>query len=249
MIHEITVMKPYEAFNWLRYTISEKGDVVESRGKKFKEIIQVFVEILKPEYCTIPIESYNEDFIIQETQDILTGKPVSAIHSEEMLEYTMGDPKAKFFYGEEVREALSSWSLDKIQRLFEDDINTRKAVLDLGNRFSKKHIPCFTFAHFMIRENKLNCTVETRSTDLAFGFPYDVFLFSTVQRILLRRLKKIKLDLTLGTLCYKSISMHYYVNESNEPLKDLKYKTPLHSESFVSHEFIEKLDKLSTFRD
>ena len=178
----------------------------------------------------------------------MTGKPVSAIHSEEMLKYTMGDPKAKFFYGEEVREALAPWSLDKLQKLFEDDINTRKAVLDLGNRYPKEHIPCFTFAHFMIRNNRLNCTVETRSTDLAFGFPYDVFLFSTVQRILLRRLRELKLDLTLGTLCYKSISMHYYVNELNEPLKKLDYNVSDHSGLFISNDFIKKLDKSSIFR-
>jgi len=249
MIHEITVLRPYEAFNWLRHTISEKGTIVESRGTRFKEVVQVFVEILRPEYCRIPINSYNEDFITQETEDILTEKPVSVIHSEEMLEYTMGDPKAKFFYGKEVREALAPWSLDKLQKLFEDDLNTRKAVLDLGNRFPKEHIPCFTFAHFMIRENKLNCTVETRSTDLAFGFPYDIFLFSIVQRIILRRLKKIRLELTLGTLCYKSISMHYYVNELDEPLKDLTCKLSSHSELFIPHESIEKLDNLSVFRN
>ena len=248
MIHEITVLRPYEAFNWLRYTISEKGNIIESRGTRFKEVVQVFVEILRPEYCRIPIDSYNEDFITQEVADILTEKPVSAIHSEEMLKYTMGDPKAKFFYGGEVREALAPWSLDKLQRLFEDDINTRKAVLDLGNRYPREHVPCFTFAHFMIRNNRLNCTVETRSTDLVFGFPYDIFLFSTVQRILLERLKELKSDLTLGTLCYKSISMHYYVNASNEPLKNLDYEVPNHSELYISNSYIENINNLSVFR-
>jgi len=246
MIFETTVQYPYHAFNWIKQIISEDGRIIETRGKKTKELLQVFVEILSPQYARIPIDNYKDTFILQEVKDILTENSVTAIHSEEMLEYTMGSPTAKFFFGEEVREALSNNSLERIQNLFVEDIHTRKAVLDLGNRNPEEHIPCLTFAHFIIRQNRFYCTVETRSTDLVFGFPYDIFLFSTVQRILLNRLNRKYPKLKLGSLCYKSISMHYYLGSDETPLKNLKCSPTSSTETLVTDEYIKELDKYIT---
>ena len=85
MIFETTVPHPYQAFNWIKQIISEDGHIIETRGKKTKELLQVFVEILSPQYARIPIDSYKDTFILQEVKDILTENSVSAIHSEEML--------------------------------------------------------------------------------------------------------------------------------------------------------------------
>ena len=210
------------AFEWIRDTIYSKGYIHESRGKTTKELMHVMVEITSPELSIIPIVSYNWDFISQEVRDIMTENQVSAIHSKEMLEYTMGSADAKFFFGAEVREALSPWSLDAIYELFKQDKDTRKAVLDLGNRKPEEHIPCLSFSHLVIRDNKLHCTLETRSTDLAFGYPYDTVLFTVMQRYMLHRLQEIYPELELGSFFYKSICMHYYLNDDNKPLKDLE---------------------------
>jgi len=211
-----------EAFQWIREEINNKGYIHESRGKRTKELMHVMVEIEDPTLSIVPLASYNWDFISQEVRDIMTENEVSAIHSKEMLEYTMGSADAKFFFGAEVREALSPWSLDAIIELFKEDKNTRKAVLDLGNRKPEEHIPCLSFSHLLIRDNKLHCTLETRSTDLAFGYPYDTVLFTVMQRYMLHRLQEIYPELELGSFFYKSICMHYYLkDDTDSPLKDL----------------------------
>jgi len=214
-----------EAFEWMRDAVKTRGYVHESRGKRTKELMHVMVEIKRPDMSVVCIPSFKWDFISQEVRDIMTENDVSAIHSKEMLEYTMGSPDAKFFFGAEVREALSPWSLDAIFELFKQDKDTRKAVLDLGNRKPEEHIPCLSFAHLVIRDNKLHCTLETRSTDLAFGYPYDTVLFTVMQRYMLHRLQEIYPELKLGSFFYKSICMHYYLKNNDTPLKDLNLTT------------------------
>jgi len=124
----------------------------------------------------------------------------------------MGNSADPMFFGNELRQALSRWSLYKIKERFIKDKNTRKAVLSLGNRRNHKHTPCMIYAHFIIRDNKFFMTAETRGTAVSMGFVNDVFVLTLVQEIIYGWLLETYPDLQLGTFLYKTVSLHEYVN-------------------------------------
>lgn len=206
-----------EAYTTLAKEIDEKGEIIVSRGEPTKEILNAAVLIKNPRDRIINIENFKPQFILQEAFDVLNENPIRVIHSREMLEKTMGNSKNNLFFGNEMRQAFSRWSLEKIFKLFEKDKNTRKAVLDLGNRRPVVHYPCMIYAHFIIRDNKFHMTAETRGTAISMGFTNDVFFFTLVQEILHGWIQEIYPEVELGTFMYKTISCHYYCDEDGKP--------------------------------
>jgi len=201
-----------EAYKKLTSLIELHGTVIQSRNELTKEVLNVAVEIENPRDRIINIEKFNLPFILQEAFDILNTNPPRVIHSKEMLQKTMGNSGDPMFFGNELRQALSRWSLNKIYQRFLKDKNTRKAVLDLGNRRNTKHTPCMLFAHFIIRDNKFYMTAETRGTAASMGFINDVFLLTLVQELIYGWLKPHYPELELGSFMYKTISLHEYIN-------------------------------------
>lgn len=202
-----------EAYKTLAHLLNTEGHVIESRNELTKEVLNVSVEIENPKHRIIPISQFKLPFILQETFDILNSNDPRVIHSREMLEKTMGNSNDPMFFGNELRQAFSRWSFKKIVDRFVKDKNTRKAILDLGNRRNTKHTPCMIYAHFIIRDNKLYMTAETRGTAVSMGFINDVFFLTLMQEILLGLIKEHYPEVEMGTFLYKTVSLHMYVKE------------------------------------
>lgn len=200
--------------------INREGDFIESRNEATVEVMNVAVEIENPRDRVINISNFRLPFILQETFDILNSNQPRIIHSKEMLQKTMGNSTDPMFFGNELRQALSRWSLYKIKERFVKDKNTRKAVLSLGNRRNHKHTPCMIYAHFIIRDNKFYMTAETRGTAVSMGFVNDVFVLTLVQEIIYGWLLEVYPDLELGSFLYKTVSLHEYVNVVKSVEKD-----------------------------
>lgn len=211
-----------DAYKQLAEAIDKHGQLISSRNELTKEILNVSVEILDPRHRIIPIPQFKLPFILQETFDILNSNDPRVIHSKEMLEKTMGNSSDPMFFGNELRQAFSRWSLKKLVERFVKDKNTRKAILDLGNRRNGKHTPCMIFAHFIIRDNKLYMTAETRGTALSMGFTNDIFFLTLMQEIVLGLINEHYPEVEMGTFLYKTISLHEYVN-SVDPEGECSY--------------------------
>jgi thymidylate synthase len=201
-----------DAYSKLVALINKEGDFIESRNEATVEVMNVAVEIENPRDRIINISNFRLPFILQETFDILNSNQPRIIHSKQMLEKTMGNSTDPMFFGNELRQALSRWSLYKIKERFVKDKNTRKAVLSLGNRRNHKHTPCMIYAHFIIRDNKFFMTAETRGTAVSMGFVNDVFVLTLVQEIIYGWLLEVYPDLELGSFLYKTVSLHEYVD-------------------------------------
>jgi thymidylate synthase len=201
-----------DAYSKLIALINKEGDFIESRNEATVEVMNVAVEIENPRDRIINISNFRLPFILQETFDILNSNQPRIIHSKEMLQKTMGNSTDPMFFGNELRQALSRWSLYKIKERFVKDKNTRKAVLSLGNRRNHKHTPCMIYAHFIIRDNKFFMTAETRGTAVSMGFVNDVFVLTLVQEIIYGWLLEVYPDLELGSFLYKTVSLHEYVD-------------------------------------
>ena len=72
------------------------------------------------------------------------------------------------------------------------------------------------YAHFIIRDDKLYMTAETRGTAVSMGFINDIFFLTLMQEILLGWIQEYYPEVEMGTFLYKTVSLHTYVNEIQE---------------------------------
>ena len=220
-----------DAYRQLTDALNKDGVPMMTRDEMTLELLNVAVEIENPLDRIIPIDQFNHTFILQETYDILNSNDPRVIHSKQMLEKTMGNSEDPMFFGNELRQAFSRWSFKKILERFIKDKNTRKAVLSLGNRRNTKHTPCMIYSHFIIRDNKLYMTAETRGTAVSMGFINDIYFLTLMQEILLGWIKEYYPEVEMGTFLYKTVSLHTYVDVDMEKAGTNKY-VPVWNQEF-----------------
>ena len=96
-----------------------------------------------------------------------------------------------------------------------NDIDTRQAVATIWrpNPRASKDIPCTISVQWLIRNNKIYCVDNMRSSDIWLGVPYDVFNFTMLTGYLMLLLRERGLDdLELGYLYLNAGSRHLYEN-------------------------------------
>ena len=89
-----------------------------------------------------------------------------------------------------------------------EDPNTRQAVASIWTPVPhpSKDIPCTLTMQFLIRDEKLHCIVNMRSSDIWLGLPYDVFTFSMLTNFVGISFS----HLELGSLTMNLGSSHLY---------------------------------------
>jgi len=75
-------------------------------------------------------------------------------------------------------------------------------------------IPCTVSIQFLIRNKRLHCVVNMRSNDVWLGMPYDVFCFTSIQRLLAG-----ELGIIPGSYTHVVGSMHLY-DKNNKAAHD-----------------------------
>lgn len=105
--------------------------------------------------------------------------------------------------------------IEKVIEILETDPLSRRAKINLNvpNPNVKETLdePCTMSLHFMIRKNKLDCTVVMRSNDVWFGFPYDVAFFTTLQKYIAKRL-----GVGYGWYTHFAVSFHMYDRDAEK---------------------------------
>lgn len=103
--------------------------------------------------------------------------------------------------------------LEAVIHLLKEKPNTRQAIMtcwDSGDLLhaiigDHKDLPCTVSLKFYVRNGKLHLIADMRSNDAWLGLPYDVFCFTTLQRIVAAECK-----LQLGTYIHQAGSEHIY---------------------------------------
>lgn len=89
------------------------------------------------------------------------------------------------------------------------DRDSRRAVIHIrtpdDSYHAKLDVPCTLTLQYFIRDNKLHCVANMRSTDLIFGLSYDVPAFTFFQELL-----ALELGVELGSYKHISNSLHIY---------------------------------------
>lgn len=100
---------------------------------------------------------------------------------------------------------VSQWN--HVVDTLKEDRDSRQAIISIYDvpKGKTKDVPCTLTFQFLFRNNRLNMTVNMRSSDVWLGLPYDQFNFSMLLNIL-----AYQLDMRVGSLTMNLGSSHLY---------------------------------------
>lgn len=125
------------------------------------------------------------------------------------------------------------------------DIDTRQAVATIWrpNPRASKDIPCTISVQWLIRNNKIYCIDNMRSSDIWLGVPYDVFNFTMLTGYLMLLLRERGLNnLELGYLYLNTGSRHLYENNFESAIDVLNKPFARSYREFDPYEFDSPLE-------
>lgn len=112
--------------------------------------------------------------------------------------------------------------LDMVIDLLRKNPNTRQAVLtmwDAGDLVAAHQggcndIPCTVSIQFLLRDQLLHAVTYMRSNDVWLGLPYDIFTFTTLQRLI-----ALSLNVETGSYTHNVGSLHLYDRNRDKALE------------------------------
>ncbi len=109
------------------------------------------------------------------------------------------------------------YQLPKLLILLTKDKHSRQACANIwrGHELDLKHKSCNVFLQFIIRDNKLNLIVISRSSDLLTGLIIDSFHWQALLISFYYELKNTYTDLDIGSVIYKITSLHVYAVDAD----------------------------------
>ena len=191
-----------------------EGLEVKPRGLLTYEILSNKTVVdMKRSILTIPHRKLNYRFMFGEAWWILSGSNrVSDItqYLKNIGNYSDDGLTFRGAYGPKIIDQL-----DYVISQLSYDKSSRQAVLNIWkeNPRNTKDYPCTLNMQWVIRDKKLHCITNMRSSDVWFGWNYDVFNFSMISLYVLIALKtKYNMDISLGDLHLSAGSQHLYSN-------------------------------------
>lgn len=102
---------------------------------------------------------------------------------------------------------------------------SRKAFINIGHpaTINTKDTTCTLSLQFLLRNQRLDLIVTSRSVDISTGYPYDLAYFSIVQQIVVAVYNTLTLDkIFIGKYHHNIGSLHYYTDRQDELEKSLQ---------------------------
>lgn len=119
-----------------------------------------------------------------------------------------------------VAEPIFRTPVEWAEMCLREDKDTRQAVVkfSLPEHFWKgnKDFTCTLHGIFMIRNDKLNFTVNMRSNDMTLGLVYDLPWFISLMYRMKDRLKDVYPDLQIGTYTHYVHNIHVYDRDEDK---------------------------------
>lgn len=197
------------AWNYLLTAILEIGDLRSPRGMVTKEIRNMTLQVDDglDNIINCRMRNLNYKFMIAEWLWILSA-------SEELNLLTEYNSKmAKFSDdGLILNGAYGPRLMPQIPYIIETlkKLDSRQAVSTIWTPIpaESKDVPCTISLQWLIRDNKLHCTINMRSSDAWLGIPYDFFNFSQVSNCIAGLL-----EISLGSITMNLCSSHLYESD------------------------------------
>ncbi len=190
----------------LRY-IRDNGMTVKPRGIETVEVSPTVFQLVNPEYgmLTIPERGANYYFMLMECVWMLLGSDdthIIGFFNKNISQFSDDGITMSGAYGPKI-----VGQIEYVINTLEKDPDSRQALMTIWreNPGPSKDIPCTIMFHFLVRDGCLNMIIYMRSNDLWLGTPYDVFNFTTIQKLLASRL-----NLKVGVYTHVAGSLHLY---------------------------------------
>lgn len=231
---------------WL-YTleqIMDYGSQVDPRGQSTYEIMDYHInfDMSKP-VLSVSERGLGYKFMVAEAAWIMSGdNRVITIQPYSKMIKEFSDDGLYYFgaYGPKYLQQLPY-----IMRALTADEYTRQAVMTVWREspMPSKDIPCTIALQWTIRDNRINCHVRMRSSDVWLGVPYDWFNFAMLTGHLMLSLREQNpsrwKNLKLGKLYWSAASQHLYYRNfqaANKIVNTLLGIRPYHP--FNPYEFL-----------
>jgi thymidylate synthase len=195
--------------------IMTNGKTIKPRGLECKEIEDLQLQV-DPDYpfMTFKHRKYDVDYFKKEMMWKLgANKYDTSIQNHAKLwkeiinpDGTYNSNYGQFFFG----PGHNIW--DVVTELIRDP-DSRKAVIPMLNvSHMAPHVidtVCTESVGFKIRDNKLNCSVHMRSSDVIFGLGTDIPTFAFLYRLVLGLLRSNR-SIIKGKITITAMSSHIY---------------------------------------
>lgn len=204
-----------EAYLKLLKMLLDHGTEVSPRGFATKEILNTCVIVGDAHQAHVRGTSRKPNLKITATEvtHLLAG-----ISSLAQLDLASGGRFSQFADDGRLRGAYGprSWQqLSRVERLLLRDPSTRQAVSTVwnGGELSRPYrdVPCTTTQQFFLRDGRLILRVTMRSNDAWLGVPYDIEMYSFIQREMAA-----SLGVETGYYVHVAGSSHFYTRDEDK---------------------------------
>jgi len=214
-MHAVKAKNLEEAFYLGMKLTKEYGQEINVNGSKTIEVTNVSFEIKDPSDLNIkiPERKFNKNYAFAEWLWYLsTARNVVNIEKLAKIWSLIKDEnnEVESNYGNLMKPQWP-WVLVELV----NNPESRRCTFTINDVHHKGasdlDYPCTQSIQFMIRDNKLNMTVNMRSNDVVFGFCNDVFTFCLFQQLMLSELNhRTDNNYELGTYNHSAASFHVY---------------------------------------
>lgn len=190
--------------------LMETGGQLTSRGGVTIEHTGVTIQVDDPTGCMLPLgvnRGVNARLAAVEALQLMSGNGDAELLRRASPQYSdvliNPDDLTYGSYGIRTR-----FQVEHVWRELYHHPESRRAVLSIWREQDLTHDgdrPCTLGIQFMIRNNYLEAHVSMRSNDVWLGTPYDVFMFTQLQRSLATAL-----DVGVGKYVHHVGSLHIY---------------------------------------
>lgn len=193
-----------------------RGQQSSPRGFLTREILNVTIEVSEGLNNIIVSKErdLNYRFMIAEWLWIMGGlNDVESLVQYNSVMKTFSDDGA-ILNGAYGPRLSSQW--DYIVKNLESSHDSRQAVATIWTPSPEpsKDIPCTISLQWLIRNEKLHCVINMRSSDVWLGLPYDYFSFSQLTNMV-----SSKIGIPVGSITMNLGSSHLYARNNLEALK------------------------------
>lgn len=198
-----------EVYDKLLISLLEEGKEVSPRGMLTKELMQETFCIEDPNSSLIYIPGRNFSLVHAIHESLLifcddNHVKVAGYFNKNIAQFSDDGTTLYGSYGHRIATRMQG-VLGKLK----EDHDTRQALLTIhrvdDSIVKTKDPPCTITLQFTIRDEKLNMHVYMRSNDIVWGTPYDVFVFTTIQKVFANTL-----GIPIGKYYHTATSLHMY---------------------------------------
>lgn len=204
----------------------KQGNLVETRGLKTLELNNVLLHCDGYNFFSVPEHRDFDDvsrYMYGEIAWYLSGvRDITPIlpYSKFWANIRNPDNTANSNYGDLVfyrKNSHGITSFDWALRCLNEDKLTRKAIVLYNDRElfypGNLDLICNQYQHFLIRDDRLDCTVALRSSDAIMGLQFNVPWWSLVHQQMYWRIHDAYPSVKLGSITAFISSSHIYENK------------------------------------